>query len=127
MKKVMQYSLILVSLAFVIFIAGIFWGRNTDFSLSSLESDRSKLETIPESAIIYSDEIYINGKMNINAAGKEDLCLLPGIGETIAERIIAYRVENGPYADIEDLLLVEGIGTAKLSKIEDYVTIGAAK
>ena len=125
MKKVSQYSLLLCTCLFLVFIAGMFIGRGTDYSLS-VQTESAIENSIPDELVIYSKEIYINGKLNINAAGKEDLTLLPGIGDTLSERIIAYREENGNFHDLDELLLVEGMGDGKLEKIKDYITVGSA-
>ena len=127
MKKASQYSLVLVTCAFIVFIAGIFWGRRSDYHLSAHNENSTQSTSIPDALVAYSKEIYINGKMNINAAAKEDLTLLPGIGDELAQRIIAYREKNGRFTEIDELLLVEGIGNNKLSKIEEYITVGAVK
>jgi len=49
---------------------------------------------------------------------------LPGIGETLAERIVVYRNTHGRFRSVEQLLNVEGIGTGKLEAILDYITTG---
>ena len=50
--------------------------------------------------------------------------LLPGVGETIAKRIIEYRTENGEFAAVEDLLKVNGIGEKKLDQMKPYIKVG---
>lgn len=62
-------------------------------------------------------------KVNINTATSEELQKLPGIGESIANRIITYRKENGKFKDIEDLKNVSGIGDAKFNNIKSYIFV----
>ncbi len=62
-------------------------------------------------------------KVNINIATSEELQKLPGIGESMAARIIAYRKENGKFTKIEDLKNVSGIGEAKFNNIKNYIYI----
>lgn len=61
--------------------------------------------------------------INVNVATAEELESLPGIGEVIAQRIIDYREENGPFASVDDLVNVSGIGEATLEEIRDLVTV----
>jgi competence protein ComEA len=46
---------------------------------------------------------------------------LPGIGPVLAEKIVAYREDHGPFASPEDLMLVPGIGEAKYEALEDLI------
>jgi competence protein ComEA len=62
-------------------------------------------------------------KMNINTVDAPDLEDLPGIGPSLAQKIIDYRQEHGPYTSIEDLLNVSGIGPAKLDEIKELITV----
>ncbi len=63
------------------------------------------------------------GEVNLNAAGEAELQTLPGIGPVLAERIVRYREENGPFATVDDLTGVKGIGEKKLEALRPYVTI----
>ncbi len=65
----------------------------------------------------------VNKKVNINTANQSELETLPGIGESIAGRIIEYREQNGKFQKIEDLQNVKGIGDSKFAKIKDLVTV----
>lgn len=64
-----------------------------------------------------------DGLININKADAEELQELNGIGETLAESIIAYRENNGKFKSIEDIKNVSGIGESKYEKIKDYIKI----
>lgn len=63
-------------------------------------------------------------KIDINHASFEELCTLPGVGKTIAARIIEYRVETGDIGTKDRLLEIKGIGQKKLQKIKNHIFIG---
>lgn len=65
----------------------------------------------------------INGKININTAGIEQLEKLSGIGEGTAIKIIEYRKDNGKFKSIEDLKNVSGIGDAKFNSIKNNICV----
>ncbi len=60
--------------------------------------------------------------VDINTATIEQLDTLPEIGPITAQDIIDYRTTNGPFAKIEDILDVPGIGQVKFNKIKDLIT-----
>ena len=59
--------------------------------------------------------------ININTADKETLCLLDGIGEALAENIITYRQEHGPFKTKEEIIEVHRIGEKTYQKIKNYI------
>ncbi len=63
------------------------------------------------------------GLVNINTAAQEELEGLPGIGPTLAQRIIDYRQANGPFASIEAIQDVEGIGPGIFEEIKELITV----
>lgn len=63
------------------------------------------------------------GRVNINTAGAVELDKLPGIGPALAERIIQYRTEHGPFGSPEDLKNVSGIGPKTYEKMAAQVTV----
>ncbi len=68
-------------------------------------------------------EAELPQKIDINRAEPWLLEALPGIGEVLAQRVVDYRSENGPFKRIEDLLKVSGIGEATFEQIKDYITV----
>ena len=64
-----------------------------------------------------------NGLININTADAALLCTLPGIGESRAADIIAYRDKNGGFKSLEDIMKVPGIKTSVYEKICDKISI----
>jgi competence protein ComEA len=62
--------------------------------------------------------------INLNTASQQDLETLPGIGPVLAQEIITYRESNGPFLNIEDVLLVKGIGDVKYDQIRELITVG---
>jgi competence protein ComEA len=63
-----------------------------------------------------------NGLVNINIATLDDLDTLPGIGPSIAQKIIDYRDANGSFPNAEAIMNVSGIGEAKYNQIKDLIT-----
>ena len=62
-------------------------------------------------------------QLDLNAATTDQLNLLPGIGPTLAQRIVEYRDTNGPYQNLKDLDDVKGIGPKTLAHLEEWVII----
>ncbi len=60
-------------------------------------------------------------QININTADQDTLEALPGVGEKLAERIIAYREQNGPFLGTEEIVNVSGIGLKKLNQMKAYI------
>ncbi|UCF31965.1 MAG: helix-hairpin-helix domain-containing protein [bacterium] len=61
--------------------------------------------------------------LDINTADVEDLTLLPGIGSAKAKAIVAYRKEHGLFTTVAGLLEVSGIGPSLLEKLEGRITV----
>ncbi len=61
-------------------------------------------------------------QVDINTADWPELTLLPGIGETLAQRIVESREADGPFLDHEDLRRVKGIGPVTLERMRPYLT-----
>jgi len=70
-----------------------------------------------------SNILESGGKININNAPKEELMLLPGIGETLAGAVIQYREANGGFAAIQEIMNVPKIGEKTFANLEPFITV----
>ncbi|WP_420808798.1 ComEA family DNA-binding protein [Candidatus Oscillochloris fontis] len=61
--------------------------------------------------------------MNINTADLQTLIDLPGINESLARRIIAHREEKGPFASVDQLTDISGIGHKNINIFRDLITV----
>ncbi len=64
-----------------------------------------------------------NKSININKATETELETLPGIGASLASRIVEHRKQNGNFSSIEDIKNVSGIGDSKYLNIKDFITV----
>jgi competence protein ComEA len=64
------------------------------------------------------------GRIDINTAPAAELELLPGIGPTLAARIVSDRAENGPFATLDSLERVRGIGPKTVDNLRAMATVG---
>ena len=125
MKKHNGFWLLVVGCMLLSCLVGFFIGRN--FSRSNVEISTVIKATKPLDSTQPSDPsapTVPSGPIDINAADSALLQTLPGIGPTLAQRIIDYRNANGPFGSVYDLTEVSGIGLAKLESILDLITIG---
>ena len=116
MKKGIWITLFICAMGMCLAV-GIFIGRN----------HRDEYHPIPDLAITDSRQTQIIEKeyrVNINTAELSLLMDLPGIGQELAERIIDYRTQNGPFESIDELLKIDGIGEKKLRQLETYIKVG---
>lgn len=74
-------------------------------------------------ACVCEEETKNTGLISLNTATIEELITLPGIGESKAKDIIAYRNDNGLFKSIEDIKNIPGIGDSLFAKIKNYITI----
>lgn len=117
MKKSVK-ALLAVTTACLCIMLGIFIGRNM------LPNYYMRTYSSGQSDAYQGTDGDTQGKININTASAADLTQLPGIGKTTAERIVAYRTQNGSFTSVDDLLNVEGIGYGTLYNIHDLITAG---
>lgn len=116
LKKLLLFLFPAIFLCFVIFIAGMYYGRINISSGTVVTQNKAEV-TAP---VIQT----VDGKIDLNTITAAQLCYIPGVGEVTAQRIIEYRQENGPFQAIEDLDNVEGIGAKKVEQLSVYLYVG---
>lgn len=70
-----------------------------------------------------SDTSSSNQSVNINKATETELQTLPGIGPSLASKIVQYREQNGKFSSVEDIKSVSGIGDNKYNNIKDFICV----
>lgn len=102
-------------------------GSLDGINLAQIAIDEMKIvvpEKEGEAAPLPAESRQGNGNLiNINSADESELDKLPGIGPSIAARIIDYREKNGPFKKIEQLNGVSGIGEKKFAEIKDKISL----
>lgn len=88
------------------------------------DGDQIRIPTTEEAdAFLSSQQQKEEGLVNLNTAGREQLCTLPGIGEAKAEAILAYREQNGGFKSIEEIMQIEGIKEGLYNKIKEKIYV----
>lgn len=81
-------------------------------------------ETEEVSAATASDlEAEPDTRIDLNTADAAQLKTLPGIGDVLAERIIAYREEHGEFSTVEEIMNVKGIASGKFADLQDKICV----
>lgn len=98
----------------------------TSGALSECSSDATEEASADNRSDSRYDETQSDLKdeyVNINTADSDELQKLPGIGSVKAEAIIEYRIENGSFRSVDDLINVKGIGEKTLEKLKPYAAV----
>ena len=61
--------------------------------------------------------------LDLNRATPEDLCLVPGIGKSLADEIVAYRGRRGAFRSVDELRQVRGVGDKKYQTLKPFLTV----
>ena len=77
------------------------------------------VESEDENPVVIEDPGHV--LIDVNTADVNELTRLPGIGPVLARRVVDSRRDNGPFASLEDLQRVRGIGTSTAADLEGWV------
>lgn len=96
---------------------------------SSVSSSSSKASSISTSVttkpiqttLVTETSLEVEFPLDINSCSADELICIDGIGPIIADRIINYRIDNGGFYSVEEIMNVKGIGTLTFHKISPYI------
>lgn len=111
--KIIPVILIIVS----IFIIGINFIKGYEKAYVNTNNN------FEDSSHFSNNKVLADFVLDLNAASFEELKKLPGVGDTIATRIIEFRIDTGGFKSVDELLLLEGISESKFQDILPYVTV----
>ena len=132
-NQIVIMAVLLVALLFGLVLSQTERTRIPDVSVDAKKKTVRELkEKVTEIESLWYSERSLAGrdkavdlllKINLNEAAEKDLIRLPGIGQVLAKRIIAYRIRNGRFKRQEELKRVKGIGEKKYDRIAPYIKI----
>ena len=96
------------SMLFVMVLVGTSWGWWS-------------LRHLPASSVAELPARSVTLRLDVNTATVGELCALPGVGETLAERIVEHRKKRGGLRNVEQLLAVQGMGQRTLENVRELV------
>ena len=128
MKKQKFPLLLILTIAFAAFTLGFYFGQNRSPAPVTISVPSHMMTIPPKTTLPQMEESLpeptVSFPLDLNHSDEEDLTYLPGIGEVLARRIIAYREEHGSFTSVEEILNVEGIGKKRFEDIYNLISIG---
>lgn len=121
MKKPPQFPLLTFAICFSAFLLVYLLSNINQCTTQLFPNEEHIRQTI---GVASSTDGFYNNQIDINAASADLLSMLPGVGKTIAERIVSYRQTNGLFKSIQDLEEVPGLGEKTIETIAKYITVG---
>lgn len=94
--------------AFALIALAIYWIAQGGLSGRLIEIDRV-------------DPLTVQFQVDVNTAELPELINIPNVGNTLGQRILDYRQQNGPFKNVDQLRHVKGIGSKTLEKIRPYI------
>ena len=139
--KLLRWGLLLCCAGFLLFGLGLYFGRTTGGTVlyqrpaaaSSVAAEAPEAPEEPEAPEAPEEPSApeetetapesMASRVNLNTADAAALESLPGIGPALAQRIIDYRLANGPFQTTAEIQDVRGIGAGIYAKIKDSITV----
>ena len=139
--KLLRWGLLLCCAGFLLFGLGLDFGRTTGGTVlyqrpaaaSSVAAEAPEAPEAPETPEApeepdapeetATEPEGMASRVNLNTADAAALESLPGIGPALAQRIIDYRMANGPFQTTAEIQDVRGIGAGIYEKIKDSITV----
>lgn len=111
-------TIIALGVVAVLILIAAWWVRNGGLEGNLVEHDRPAPQGSSGVPARKADFV-----VDVNHAEVAELVELPGIGQTIAERMVEYRKQNGPFQSVDDLRKVAGIGPKTLEALRPHVRV----
>ena len=92
-------------------------------ALEAQEQPESEETSGPDRETQPDGDVPDDGKVDLNSAGMDELMTLNGIGESRAAAIIEFREQNGPFVNIEEIMMIPGIKEGIFSRIKDQIVV----
>jgi len=121
--KHLDLALGILAGALVVFSVGYLVGRSSTRDLVAIRMAAAPTVELPEQTAPAPDPDETAGPVDLNSADAETLASLPGIGETLAKRIVRYREETGGFTSPEEVRDVYGISDSIYETIRPYITV----
>lgn len=111
-------TIIALGVVAILILVVVWWFRNGGLEGKLVEHDRPASHGSKAGAARKADFV-----VDVNHAEVAELVELPGVGQAIAERIVEYRKQNGPFQSVDDLREVTGIGPKTLDALRPHVRV----
>ncbi len=113
-----EWLLLAATALFLCLLLALFWRDR-----AAMAPDETGVAVETETEVPQADIQPDLSPLDLNSAAVEELAELPGIGEELARRIVAYRTENGPFETVEEIMKVSGIGEGRFAALKDRITV----
>ncbi|MGA1198517.1 MAG: ComEA family DNA-binding protein [Candidatus Latescibacterota bacterium] len=118
-----QIVLLILSLALLAGIVVSYLDRTDSDAIRDFDVKKNAIPVPEMPEVTHQEDLQKTLLIDINSATEKDFQKLPGIGPSIAQRIVAYRLQIGKFNTVDDLTNVSGIGPKTLERLRINLTI----